>query len=493
MILRAPCFHLPMKKLRTLILLAAALLVGGRLLAACRLMGSSAGTGTFEVDSIFTSFYSLLGGQELLGPAISPIFQYDQLQCQYTENVLLCYNPDVSQLDQFSLYALGGSMNVSDAPITTAPPANERVVDGYIIYADFVPLYDQLYGARYIGRPLTQARPNYDLQRTEQYFEDIGFYHNFDDPPGEVHLLAYGVYACGSGCTYKSTENNLIEPSTNPYLQPFLSALTLMGGVPDFGQPLGDPYTASDGYMEQVYSNVVLSSPPDRPEQAQLRPLAVLLGMPTTPPGPQVYDESNGVVFVKVQGSLGYHVPLVFKDFIDRHGGFSISGNPISDTLDLGNGTYRQCFTNYCLDYITNTGGANQVRMVALGEQYVKFTGTGGGNPQFVFSTDTVTIQATAAQPRIAVDATEEIDLVVIGKADGKPISNVEAVLVVTYPDGTQYTAHFAPTAADGTSTALIPPNVNLANGTLIPYQVCLNVPSTTPLCTSGSYLIWNE
>ncbi len=482
-----------MKRLRTLIVLVIALLLVGRLVAACSAGGASANAGTFEVDDIFTSFYTLLGGEEILGPAISPLFQYDQLQCQYTENALMCYNPDVTQLDQFLLYGLGGSMNVSDAPITTTAPASERVVDGYIIYSDFVPLYDQLYGARYIGRPLTQARPNYNLKRTEQYFENVGFYHNFDDPPGEVHLLAYGAFACGSGCTYVSTDNNVISASGASYLQPFLSALTLMGGVPDFGEPLGEPYSASDGYMEQVYSNVVLYSPPDRPEAAQLRPLAVLLGMPTTPPGLQLYNEADGVVFIKVQGTLGYHVPVVFKDFIDRHGGFTIAGNPISDTMDLGDGAYRQCYTNYCLEYLTNTGGANQVRMAALGEQYVNYTGAGGSNPQFVFSTNTVTIQVSESEPRIAVDATQEIDLVVISSADAQPIANVEAVLVVDYPDGSQHTAHFPPTQTDGTSSVLVPPNLNTANGTIIPYQVCLNVPSTTPLCTSGSYLIWND
>ncbi len=482
-----------MKRPRALTASLVTLLLLGGILAACTGGNASASSGTFAVDDIFTSFYTLLGGQEILGPAISPLFQYDQLQCQYAGNALMCYNPDASQLDQFSLYGLGGSMNVSDAPITTSAPASERVVDGYIIYSDFVPLYDQLYGARYIGRPLTQARPNYDLQRTEQFFENVGFYHNFDDPPGEVHLLAYGVYACGSGCTYRSSENNVIGSPGASYLQPFLSALTIMGGVPDFGEPLGEPYSASDGYMEQVYSNVVLYSPPDRPETAGLRPLPVLLGMPTTPPGPQLYDTSDGVAFVKVQGDLGYHVPVLFKDFIDRHGGFTVSGNPISDTMDLGGGTYRQCYTNYCLEYLTNTGGANQVRMAALGEQYVSYTGTGGSNPQFVFSTGTVTIQVSEAEPRIAGDATQQIDLVVISSADAQPIANVEAVLVVSYPDGTQFTAHFPPTQADGTASVLVPPNLNVANGTIIPYQVCLNVPSTTPLCTSGSYLIWNN
>jgi len=171
---------------------------------------SSAEAGTFAVDKIFSSFYNLLGGSEILGPAISPLFQYNQLQCQYTEAALMCYDSSAAAINQFLLYGLGGLMNVHDTALSSNPPANERVVNGYIIYSDFVPLYDKLYGARYVGKPLTQPRTNYDLKRTEQFFDNVGFYHSFSDPPGEVHLLAYGVYACSSGCTYQGSSSSRV-------------------------------------------------------------------------------------------------------------------------------------------------------------------------------------------------------------------------------------------------------------------------------------------
>jgi hypothetical protein len=448
---------------------------------------TSAAPGTYTVDKTFTSFHNLLGGEDILGPAISLMFQYNQLQCQYVETALMCFNSEAAAIDQYALYALGGLMNVHDAPLSATPPASERVVNGYIIYSDFVPLYDKLYGARYVGRPLTQARPNYSLQRTEQFFENVGFYHLFSDPPGEVHLLAYGLYGCSTGCTYQGSAENKVVLDSASLQQPFLNALTLMGGIPDFGKPLSEAQTASDGYLEQVYQNVVLYAPTDQSDSARLRPLPIILGMPTTQPGPQVYNEANGVIFITVQGNLGYHVPIVFKDFIDRHGGLSISGNPISEAMDVGGGVFRQCFQNYCLDYQSSA-----VKMVALGEKYLTYTPGQQVSPQFAFSSASVSIQLSEEMPRIRADATQQIDLTVISTQDQQPIPNLEAVLVVTYPDGTQYSAHFPPTQANGFTSVIVPAKPGTPNGSIIPYQVCLNVPSDSPICASDSYLIWD-
>lgn len=457
--------------------------------AACSSTDGTGSTtpGTFLVDKTFSSFYNLLGGEDIIGPAISPLFQYNQLQCQYTENVLMCFNPEAAAIDQYALYSLGGLMNVHDAPLTASPPASERVVNGYIIYSDFVTLYDKLYGARYVGKPLTQARPNYTLQRTEQFFDNVGFYHLFSDPPGEVHLLAYGTYACSTGCTYQGSAESQVVLDSSSIQQPFLNALTQMGGIPDFGKPLADPVTASDGNLEQVYQNVAVYAPADHPDSAKLRPLPVILGMPTTQPGPQIYNESNGVIFIAVQGSLGYHVPIVFKDFIDRHGGLSISGNPISEAMDAGNGIFRQCFQNYCLDYQSGS-----VKMAALGEKYLSYTPGQQVSPEFAFSAATVTIQLSEELPRIRADANQQIDLTVLSTQDQQPIPNVEAYVVVTYPDGTQYNAHFPPTQANGFTSLIVPAKPETPNGSIIPYKVCLNVPSDTPICASESYLIWD-
>lgn len=444
--------------------------------------------GTYTVDAKFTSFYGLLGGADVLGRAISPIFQYNQLQCQYTANTLMCFNPEAAAIDQYALYSLGGLMKVSDPPLSTQAPASERVVNGYIIYSDFVPLYDKMYGARYIGKPLTQSRPNYTLQRTEQFFENAGFYHLFSDPPGEVHLLAYGSFACSTGCTYKGTASSQVILDTSDFKQPFLNALNLMGGVPDFGKPLDEAVTASDGNLEQVYQNVVVYAPQGNPDAAKLRPLAVILGMPTTQPGAQIYNESNGVVFIAVQGSLGYHVPVVFKNFIDAHGGLGVSGNPISEAIQVSNGLYRQCFQNYCLDYQNNA-----VAMTALGEKYLSYTPSQQVSPEFAFSPATVTIQLTEEMPKIRADANQQIDMTVLSTQDQQPIPNVEAYVVVTYPDGSRYNAHFPPTQANGFTSVIIPAKPETPNGSIISYQACLNVPSDTPICASDSYLIWDN
>ena len=468
------------------------LLVLGMLLAAC-IGGTDAGTGTFDLDAQFTEFYALLGGEQILGPAISPLFQYNQLSCQYLENALLCFNPENASVDQFSIYPLGGAMGVADAPLSTAAPSNERIVDGYVIYSDFVPLYDQLYGARYVGRPLTQARVNTPLERVEQYFDNVGFYHRFNDAPGVVHLLSYGVYACGTGCVYPVKNESQVTASLPTFSQPFLTALYQMNGIPDFGEALGEPYINSQGNWEQVFRNTAISAPPNRPDLAALRPLATVLEKSAGSPRPEMYGAEDGVVFIATEGSLGYHVPLAFDSFIQQHGGYAISGLPISDAVDAGGGVYRQCFTNFCLDYMSESTSGSLVRMAALGVEYQTWLVAQQNAPGYQLTRSSVVLQLSEEYASVTVDATQQINLVLLNSETQQPMVNVEAILTVVYPDRSQYSVHMPPTGLDGSSSVLVPPRSNTPNASVILYEVCLNVPSDEPICAEDTYLIWNN
>ena len=55
---------------------------------------------------------------------------------------------------------------------------------------------------------------NYAQQRIEQYFENVGFYRNFSDPAGSVHLLAYGAASCAERCAYQPAVDAVIHTST---------------------------------------------------------------------------------------------------------------------------------------------------------------------------------------------------------------------------------------------------------------------------------------
>jgi len=277
--------------------------------------------------------------------------------------------------------------------------------------------------------------------------------------------------------------------------QPFLGAIKAWNGSTDFGEPLTQPAKAVDGMLEQVYENVVVYAPSKHPGQARLRPEALMLGMLTTQPGPQKYDQSEGMVFYPVSGDLGYHIPVVFKNFIDAHGGMKVAGDPIAEVLQYDSNTYRQCFTNYCLDYVTSAPGDQKVRMVPLGQMLLTASQTSGGSTDapFIFSPDTVSLAATAANPKVKPDEAQRISLKAETSTDHAPLIGVGANLTVYYPGNKQVEFQFPASDANGASSVTVPARTGLSNGTVIPYQVCLSGPSSSAVCVNETYLVWGE
>ncbi|HZW02559.1 MAG TPA: hypothetical protein VFF68_01430, partial [Anaerolineaceae bacterium] len=329
-------------------------------------------TGIHAVDPVFREFYKLLGGQELLGPAISSLFDYENRRCQYTHNVLMCYDPLAKDIDRFSLYPLGRSVAVADPAENAEKLAASVFVDGFPIYDEFLELYDRLQGAVYAGKPLTAARTNYLQNRIEQYFENVGFYRPLDDPDGEAHLLAYGGYLCDLDCRYNPPNNPgaIIRTGGSEVEQPFLTSLVRMGGLSVFGQPLTRPYVAADGSVEQIYENAVLYAANGDTNSLRLRPVPQQIGIVSA--SPMVPNsEKQGMVFFEIENGLGYHVPEIFDHFIAQHGGREISGPPMTSLEQIKEQVFRQCFQNYCLDYDHQAPEPLQVRMATLGPTYL--------------------------------------------------------------------------------------------------------------------------
>lgn len=478
--------------------LLAVLVVIGILLSACsggQGAQNAANAGkTYEVAPEFREFYNSLGGVNILGPAISKLFTFQTFECQYTANALMCQNPALTGSSRFGLYPLGNSLNIQESPDASAPAESSRVVNGYSIFEEFIPLYDQFSGLQYAGNPISQVHINYSQERIEQYFENIGLYRNFNDAPGEVKLLAYGALACDTECQYSpSIESLIINSESAGNNQPFLPQLGKIGGATAFGAPLTQPYIASDGAQEQIYTNAVLYSPAGKNGEVKLRPLAILLGMMTTSPGPQIYGNQDGVVFYAVQGELGYHVPLIFDEFISAHGGLEISGDPVAETIEVQPGLYRQCFENYCLDYQPSAAAGQQVSMTPLGSQYLEnMQGANSGEKPLVVSSDTILVQVSEQYKSLPSTSPQRIDVLVLKKEDQKPLSGFEATLDLLLPDGSIYTSDISATQEDGKTSVIIPAMNTIQNGSILTYQVCLKAAAVEPVCTSGNYLIWN-
>jgi hypothetical protein len=277
--------------------------------------------------------------------------------------------------------------------------------------------------------------------------------------------------------------------------QPFLAAIKAWNGSADFGRPLTQPAQTVDGMLEQVYENVVVYAPPKHPDQAKLRPVALMLGMLTMQAGPQKYSESDGMVFYPVSGDQGYHIPIVFKDFIDAHGGMDVAGAPIAEVLQYSLDTYRQCFTNYCLDYVTSAPDEQKVRMAPLGQMLLAASQNSGGSTDapFVFSPSTVNLTVTAANPKVGSGEDQQISLQVETSTDHSPLVDVGASLIVYYPENKQVSLQFPATDSSGVSSVTIPAEAGLSNGTVVPYQVCLSGPSSAAVCVKETYLVWGN
>jgi hypothetical protein len=448
---------------------------------------------TFEVAPGFREFYQTLGGSDVLGPAISESFAFESQQCQYTVNVLMCMDPAASDASRFSLYSLGIPMSIREDPAANPAQGNGRIINGYEIYEEFLPAYDKLSGALYAGNPLTQVHLNYAQQRIEQYFEKVGFYRKFSDPPGEVHLLAYGSYSCESKCSYSPSVDALVINSNRAVEdQPFLSGLGRISATTIFGKPLTQPYIAADGNEEQVYENAVLYAPPGDLANIKLRSLPVILNEPRTDPGPKVYGSQDGVVFYPTAGELGYHVPLPFDTFISAHGGLEFSGKPIDEVFEVSSGVYRQCFENYCMDYSPNAAQDIAVTLAPLGKAYLdQLQSQSASTELFTFSPDTVSLQVGEQYKMLAPDAEQKLEILVLRKSDGQPLANLESDLDLTLPDGSHYTATLPATQSDGKAAITIPAGKDYLNGSILVYQVCLKAATTNPVCASGSYILW--
>ena len=323
--------------------------------------------GTYPVESEFREFYNLLGAEKTLGYAISPRIADGSIQIQYTEAALMRYDASGAPGQKLSLAPLGLELRLKDQPIVLPDQSGERIIDGYLIYDEFVPLYDALQGARFAGRPLTQVRIDYARGRIEQYFANVGFYRLMKDPPKTVHLLAYGSWKCDAYCRFQGQESARVAPLP-VFPEPLISSLSRLG--PDFtGRPLSEPYIAPDGMLEQVYENFVVYANPASVRLVSLRSITAEVGFPPTDLVPK--SEDDRLVFYPIEPGLGHHVPKVFEDFITLHGGLEISGMPATELFPFEN-LYRQCFTNYCLDYDPSAAESLRIRPAPLGEEYLR-------------------------------------------------------------------------------------------------------------------------
>ena len=471
------------------------------------------------IDPVFREDFDRLGGEDILGPAISPSFEKNDVRYQYTAAALMVRDPNASNNRVFHLAALGQDMGIAEPAILPPENPDGRYVEGHVIHSAFLPLFDRLDGIRYVGRPLTEVHYNPDARRHEQYFENLGMYWLEDEGPEYVHLLTYGVWKCSASCrSLNGFESALV---VLPYHTDkiFEDAVARLGA--DYtGFAITEADQTPDGYVEQVFENIVLVSDPDTPSRVFVRPIVEDLGIKadplTTPSGKDGYE------FYPVQDGLGYNIPQQFLDYIVRHGGMDASGPPITELFQVNNSVERQCFTNLCLEMQHQVSGAILTRPAQLGFKYkmlpvrlLRLQREKAASPpaqdapvnavaenqpppapqatvaSFARSqARELTMRVWESYAMLAPSQNQEIGVSLL--ENNRPMQNIEPYLHLTFPDGQEKEYYMFPTGEDGVSKMLLDP-IDLPNGSSISYQVCILDLSYEKYCVKNSFLMWQN
>lgn len=448
----------------------------------------------FAVGEVFENFYAQLGGEESLGPCISPVFTRGSVQYQYTVAALLVYDPNAPLVQRYRLWDIGNSLALEGAGKPQAGDPSLIDLGGYLIWEEVVPIYKKL-GAQILGRPLTGLLFNRERGRYEQFFENAGFYRNWADAPGEVAWLPYGSWICAEKCPAPPGSEVIhiglpptpvALPPTGEINQAILAVAERLGSLYT-GNRLSDAYQAADGLYEMVFENVVLFVEPQDLGQVRLRPLPSLVGIIPEPPVPQVLNVPGMRFYPVLGGDLGYNVPQYFVDFITLHSNFEFSGYPISEVHPKGQGSSYQCYQNLCLEYDANAPAEFRVRPSALGIEYWNRLATQLSEPQA--NTSRLSIQIWERYPLLTPGQEQEIHVLVL---DGnRPLENVSTSLWVQYPDGVENEFLLPPTDVNGLSWLKLRP-ITASDGTVVPYQVCLLGLMEKAVCYSESFVIWS-
>jgi hypothetical protein len=467
-----------------LALMAASLLTSCNLQHSANIRNTASEAKTYPVDPVFREYYQDLGGESRLGAAISPLFQQDEKSCQFTVAALMCQDPLEAGAGRFSLAPLGLMLGL---------PAATTQNNGIEIPAAFARLQSEMNGLLTTGQPLTPALRNEQYQRVEQFFENVAFYQPFDQPD-RAFLLPYGEkYYAGSQADLSISNIDFDLPGGAQTGGNLKNALQVLGGEAVFGKPLGAEQRLADGRIEQVFENVVVLAENEQASLVTLRAIARDLHMQSMPPAAQKYGKQENMVFYPVEGGLGFHVPVMFDQFLRQHGGEQLAGLPIAEPmLYEQENVVRQCFENLCLDYLSSAAENEKVRLAPLGRKYFEqhnleqaeqaASGEDGGPLCVRVGEEHVQIAPTQAQT---------IHLIAYHQDNQSPAANVEATITLRAPDGSEFTYYTPPTDHDGRITMQLPPLNNLPDGSLVSYQACLDTGDDTPVCAYESYLIW--
>jgi len=440
--------------------------------------------GTYPVDLLFSDFYLAMGGETTLGPAISPVSTSEGQTKQFIEAGLMIFDPSAAKSSRFSLAPLGLELGVGEGELLGKAYRTGRIINGYLVIVDFLEEYERLGGARFVGKPISEAYNNPEKGRVEQYFENLGFYRL--DGETKIRLMPYGAYACDRNC--RTQEPSAGIPIRQPILPDSFLKKTFELGLPFVGKPLTGLHFSPDGKQEVIFENLVLVADNQAPSEVYVRPIAESIG--THAQNLTYPQDSSLSIFYEIEGGMGYNIPIYFIEYLDLYGGMQVAGEPISEVFSPEAGVYWQCFTNLCLQFNLNVEGDQRLRPVPLGKEYKAVDYESARNYEASQGLDNLDLKVWEKDTFVSSNGFQEIHVALF--EDGKPLVNFEPVLIVTMPDGSQRKAYFQPSDENGRTSIKLSP-IEAPSGTLIAYKICLLGMDEEPRCVGDNYLIWNS
>ncbi len=433
----------------------------------------------YEVGDAFTNFYPRMGGVENLGPCISPQFVKNGVTYQYTQKVLMAYDPTAPSAQQYTFGKIGYEINLDLAVIPDG---------GYKVWEDVEPVNKETGGV--IGRAVTDVLQNDEKQRYEQYFEGAGFFRYYNDPAGMIQWMDYGEWMCGLQCL--DVDLAIIGEPT-PVVTPDVDNITL--ALVAYGDRLGDFYTGQlliskarpvgNGLYEIVYENVVLVVHQDDLGNVSLLHLPEKLGYVSDVP--VACTSQDGFICYPLGDGLVRMIPVAYYDFIVQNGGFELSGEPITNLRPGSGGASYQCFRNLCLESRAGAPEGLQVRVMPLGVAYNRMDMAA----PFV-TPNAPHMLVISTWPRYADISTSQSQEIYVQAMQGTmPVANILFSLTVTYPDGTTVEETFPLTDFNGRAYLTLDP-IHAPEGTNIPYVACYQGGAENVVCIPGAFMIWS-
>jgi hypothetical protein len=430
------------------------------------------GDALYPTASEFEAFVDAHGGFRTFGPAIEARRKDGQRIRQMFANAELIYDPALPDGERVTLSALGNSLGLAAPPVVR--PTEDALyfeATGHALDPRLLAGYQAAGGQEVAGDPIAEAilRDGYLVQ----YFEALGLRVRQDAAEGEYEFLAYG-YAALDGP--RAPSGTLLPPDLRQ--RPFALFLDPYGGEAVFGRALSEPYSASDGALEQVFANAVLYAPADSPGSVRLRALGAALGNAEPP----VTGPSDTVGLYAPQS--GHYVLWAFANFYRAHGAESVLGLPLEEAKTV-NGVMRQRFENVILEYRPELPPHLAVQLAPLGVDYA----VAGHMPSAESGSPVITAPTIAAcegiarvttQPELAILPTGGLQRisVQVQRPDGSPWAGVTPIVVVHAPAGDLYPV-VPPTDTEGLTAASL--NVEgLRTGEIVNFEVVVAAEACT-------------